>query len=158
MPADPTVVEIELDQTRVLKFDHNALADLDIQFIKQIGMPFFEAFSKETEVVGPDGEVGMVSMYVISPGPLRLMLWAGLKWNFKNLSIEKVGKFMQIAAQENGVDLKYIAQQCMLGLQGSGIFGKPDDLGKALEELETESKKAKTGNPAKPVPVPSQST
>lgn len=74
--------EIVLDKPRRLRYDFNAIADTEAR----AGMGIAEMFSERR-----------VGFHVI-----RLILWGGLKWQDKGLTIERVGQMIDVYLANGG--------------------------------------------------------
>ena len=104
--------EIYLDKARKLRFDFNAIADLE----QKAGVGIGALLSEE--------KVGF--------NTLRLLLWSGLKWEDRKLTSEQAGDLMQDFV-ENGGDLTYISVLITKALEKSGMLGKQGDEEKNVE-------------------------
>ena len=98
--------EIHLDKARKLRFDFNAIADLE----QKAGVGIGALLSEE--------KVGF--------NTLRLMIWAGLRWEDKRLTTDQAGEMLQDFV-ENGGDLTYVSVLLTKALEKSGILGKQGD-------------------------------
>jgi hypothetical protein len=106
-------VEIQLDKPRRLRFDYNALCDFD----NKSGDSLIGIF---TEAAGSDNETAILNR--LGFGKLRTMLWAGLKWEDRGLTEERVGIILQKQI-EDGVGIVTIFGIVMKALIESGVFG-----------------------------------
>ena len=70
------------DRARKLRFDVNALCDLEATLGQSVGAAF------------TDGKAGIST--------LRALLWAGLKWEEPSLTEKKVGEFLQTYLENGG--------------------------------------------------------
>ena len=104
--------EIYLDKARKLRFDFNAIADLE----QKAGVGIGALLSEE--------KIGF--------NTLRLLLWAALKWEDRKLTSEQAGDLMQDFV-ENGGDLTYISVLITKALEKSGMLGKQGDEEKNVE-------------------------
>lgn len=93
------IISIEADKNRHLKFGMNAL----IQLEKELGKPI-TSMADENEFKLED---------------LRTMIYVGLKWEDKNLTMEQVGDIMDEAIEKNGME--YLSEK--LGEALEGAFG-----------------------------------
>lgn len=100
-------VDIELDKPRKLRYDFNAVADLEDKGGLGIGAMFTEE------------RIGFSS--------IRLLLWAGLKWQDKGLTLDRVGNMIQ-AYIEIGNDLSDLMTKITEALALSGILGKQGEV------------------------------
>ncbi len=98
-------VPVELDKPRRLRFDINALADLE-----------------ETLGVG----LGAMLQQHVGVRVLRAMLWAGLKWEDPGLTLQRAGKLLQDYLSGGG-DLDTLAEKLIEALMASGLLGKGDN-------------------------------
>lgn len=102
---------IELDRPRQLRLECNAIADAE----EKLGMGLGRIIKEE-----------------MSFALLRVMFWAGLKWQDRSLTPEKIGQIMNNYLV-NGGDLEYLGTKISEAIIASGLF--------AVEEspnLETE--------------------
>lgn len=95
-----------LDKPRNLKFDVNAFADLEAQGKVGIGALFSEE------------RMGFQS--------IRLLLWAGLKWDDRKMTVETAGRLIQDSI-ENGHSLEELVLKIMEGVKASGLIEMEDD-------------------------------
>lgn len=100
---------------RQLRFDFNAVSDLEDYFGKGIGAILSEE------------QVGFKV--------LRGMYWAGLKWNNRGLTLPKVGDWLQ-KKLEGGMDMDDLSEPIIKALQYAGLIGTTED----IEEEEQEEK------------------
>ena len=106
-----TGVPIEINgEEKKLRFDVNAVSDIEEYFGKGIGVIFSEE------------QVGFRT--------IRAFFWAGLKWRDRGLTIERAGKFVQ-ALIDQGESIETMMKPIMKALQMSGVMGKEE-----LDELE----------------------
>jgi len=93
-------VNIELDRPRRIRFDTNALCDAE-------------------EALG----VGIGAMMNQQMGfrAIRALLWAGLKWEDRGLTLERTGTLIQ-KYLENGGDLGALGETLTRALMVSGLF------------------------------------
>lgn len=97
-------IEIELDgKTRLLRFDYNAVCDVEEKFGKGIGSIL------NTEQVG---------LRV-----LRVFYWAALRWKDQGLTLERVGQMLQKEIAENGTELKALFEPVLKALKQSKVLG-----------------------------------
>jgi hypothetical protein len=96
-------VEFEAgDKSYRLRYDFNAIADLE----QQSGSGVISLFSEE--------KVGFHT--------IRMLLWAGLKWDTKGLTTEKTGDIINDFVAE-GNSLEELSNYITDALQESGLFG-----------------------------------
>lgn len=129
-------VEIQLDRPRQLLFNHNALADLDMVFLRDFGKSVFQVFvgfEKAAAAIQDIGEDNVGAMMehlppeMISFAGMRIFMWAGLKHEDKTLSVERTGELMDKAA-ENGTDMNTIMAVILSAVMKSSVFsGKKED-------------------------------
>lgn len=94
-------VAIELDKPRRLRFDVNALADLE----EHLGVGIGKVMEQEANF-----------------RLLRALLWAGLKWEERGLTVERAGSLIQNYLS-NGGDLEALATTLIEALHAtSGLF------------------------------------
>lgn len=102
-------VEIEIGgKSRKLRYDFNAIADAE----EKAGLGISNMFS--------DDRAGLNSV--------RLLVWAGLKWRERGLTIERTGDMLQDFVREGG-SLEAIMDKVRLALERSGLlkFQEVDD-------------------------------
>jgi hypothetical protein len=99
-------VPIELDRPRRLRFDVNALAELEMALG---GQSFSEVLS---------GEMGLAT--------IRALLWAGLRHEDRGITLERAGLLMQKAI-EGGTPLTDILAKVSEAVTACGIFPKAAD-------------------------------
>lgn len=95
------VIAIELDRIRHLRLTPNALAD--------------------AETITGLGIAAMVGVDRIGFRSIRALLWAGLKWEDRALTIEKAGDLMEIW-REHGKTLEQLGDLIVSALEESGWF------------------------------------
>lgn len=100
------------DRARKLRFDVNALCDLEATLGQSVGAAF------------TDGKAGIST--------LRALLWAGLKWEEPSLTEKKVGEFLQTYL-ENGGTVDQIADVVGKAMIDSGIVGKSKAEGESAD-------------------------
>jgi hypothetical protein len=100
-----TTVKIELDKIRYLRFDVNAMIEVE----ELIGKPVTALDSEELGMKG-----------------LRSVLYAGLKWESPKLTLREAGDMMSAGLVSEGLDylVDTLGDALMLGL---GV--KPEDRG-----------------------------
>lgn len=121
-------VPIELDKPRELRFDHNALADLDLALVRDMNTTLFEAFQSAAE--------DQVPRALASFAGARLAIWAGLKAQDRSMTIARAGQIISMA-YEKGVTLQDVAIACVTAIASSGCFGDPDALAEPEGKTET---------------------
>lgn len=101
-------VEIKLDKLRFLRFDVNALADIEVK----AGLGLDTLLGEE--------RVGI--------NAIRVLLWGGLRWEDKALTLEAAGNLLQQYIEEGG-DLTALGAQVMDAIRNSGLVqsGKKQD-------------------------------
>lgn len=101
-------IEIELaGKTRLLRFDYNAVCDIEEKYGKGIGAIL------NTEQVG---------LRV-----LRVFYWAALKWKDQGLTLDRVGQMLQTEIAENGSDVKTLFEPVLKALKQSKVLGEVKD-------------------------------
>jgi hypothetical protein len=95
--------EIHLDKPRKLRYDFNAVADIEQKADAGIG----EIMSEK--------KIGF--------NVIRLMIWGGLKWEDPKLTPVQAGEILQ-KFLEGGGDITYISVLITKALEKSGILGK----------------------------------
>jgi hypothetical protein len=97
-------VEFEVDgKVKKLRFDFNAIADLE----QQAGAGVGSLFSEE--------RVGYHT--------IRLLFWAGLRWEDQGLTMQRTGMILKQLLEE-GHSLEDLSTMITKALQVSGLFGK----------------------------------
>ena len=94
-------VTIQLDRPRRLRFDYNALSDVE----EKAGM----------------GIGAILSEQRIGFAMTRVLLWGGLKWEDRKLTLEKVGELLQAYFQGGGSWDDIIAT-IFQAVNASGLF------------------------------------
>lgn len=117
-----TGVPIEINgEEKKLRFDVNAVSDIEEYFGKGIGVIFSE------------DQVGFRT--------IRAFYWAGLKWRDRGLTIERAGKFVQ-ALLDQGETIETMMKPVIKALELSGVMGK-EELNELDEYDEGEAKNVK---------------
>ena len=98
------VIEVNGEQ-KFLRYDFNAVADLE------------EKFDTGIQQLMTEKRVGF--------SVIRGLLWAGLKWKDKGLTLERAGKIAQTMMQE-GKTFEDIMTPIMSAIKKSGVFGNMD--------------------------------
>lgn len=110
-------VEVEFKgKAHLLRFDFNAIADIEEYFGKGIG------------AIMDEERVGFSTV--------RALYWGGLKWKIKGLTIEKTGKMIQKKMIEDESNFKELMEPIVKGLQASGYMGKPNPEGEEEDDNE----------------------
>ncbi len=114
MPAG--TVEITLDKIRHLRYDVNALADLEQKAGKSL-----------QEILGTNAE-GETDGVGLGFSALRLLLWAGLKWErvAPRVSVEIAGSILQDYIADGG-NMDELGKKITEAFNVSGIMGEKDD-------------------------------
>lgn len=107
------------DQVKQLRFDFNAIADLE------------EKFGKGIAVIVSEEQVGFRA--------LRLFYWAGLKHKDPGLTVQRVGQMLQKKIAEEGETVDSLFVPVMKSLEKSGLL-KTKKTDEDEEETETEEK------------------
>jgi hypothetical protein len=114
-------VEVEFNgEVKLLRFDFNAIADIE------------EYFGKGIASIMDEERVGFSTV--------RALYWGGLKWKIKGLTIERAGAMIQSKMQEDGADFKELMQPIVKGLKASGFMGKKKDADDEAQDGEDEPK------------------
>lgn len=108
MAQTPLVPIDILDRPRSLRFDINAISDLEMKANVGIG------------TLMSDERIGF--------NAIRLLLWAGLKWEDRRMSPEQAGTLMQ-EHLEGGGGLRDIMTPIELAINKSGLLSDPDGEG-----------------------------
>ena len=98
------VIEVNGEQ-KMLRYDFNAVADLEEKF--------------------DTGIMELMTEKRIGFSVIRGLLWAGLKWKDKGLTLERAGKIAQ-AMMAEGQTFQDIMQPVMKAIKKSGVFGNMD--------------------------------
>lgn len=101
MPKPGKYVEIELDKPRRLRYDYNAIADVE----EKAGYGIPAIFNKD--------RVGFHAF--------RLLLWGGLKWADGKLTVADAGKLINGFLKE-GNTLEDLQEYLQNALEQSGLF------------------------------------
>lgn len=110
--SERSFVEVELGgKARLLKFDFNAVCEIEERTGKGVGAIFTEQ------------HVGF--------NTVRLFLWAGLKWKIPGLQPQQVGQWLQEEAEKGKQPMTYL-EPVMVALKRAKILREvtPDDLEK----------------------------
>lgn len=100
-------VDLTLDKPRSLRYDLNALADVETLLGKPFGV-----------VVGEMRALGVVS--------LRALLWAGLRHEDRRLTVERAGALIQGYLEQDGNLLEQLYAKIDEALVKSKVFGTPE--------------------------------
>jgi len=95
-------VEIELDKPRKFRYDFNAIADLE----DKAGCGIAKFLSEEKAGIST----------------IRLLTWAGLKWQDKGMTIERAGSIVQRYIEDGGI-LETLSSFIGVALKMSGVLG-----------------------------------
>jgi hypothetical protein len=101
------------DEEKLMKFDFNAIADVEEHFGKGIS----RVFDKET----------------IGFRTIRALYWAGLKWKEPGLTIPRVGTMLS-KELEDGATFESLMEPISEAMAAAKIFKKKDKLAKAEDE------------------------
>lgn len=97
-------VNLEIgDKAYRLRYDFNAIADIE----QQAGAGVGELFS--------EGKVGF--------NTIRLLLWGGLKWEDKGLTLQRAGMIVNEWIQQ-GNEIEDLMEYVQEALEKSGLFGE----------------------------------
>lgn len=114
------IYTLTLDKERMMKFDFNALADVE----DKLGAGVGEIFSEE--------RMGFST--------IRVMFWAGLKWKDKGLTVARTGAILQKCLDE-GMELEELADHLSKALIASGYLSEEAVEGdEDVDEEDDESK------------------
>lgn len=102
-------VNIELDRSRRLRYDVNALSDAE----EALGMG-----------------LGTVMQSQLGIRMIRALLWAGLKWEDRGLTLQQTGTLIQQYIEKGG-SLESLGEKLTQALVASGLFGKEEGNSKA---------------------------
>lgn len=103
-----TYVEVEFDgQTKLLKYDYNSVAEIEISFGKGIGRVLTE------ENVGFN--------------VVRLFYWAGLKWKQPGITLQVVGNMLGKKISEEGLNIADLMEPVMEALKRSKLLGAGEE-------------------------------
>jgi len=115
--------KITLDKDRLIRYDFNAIADIEEYFGKGIT----QVFSQQ--------QMGFRS--------IRALLWAGLKWQDRGLTMNRTGHMIQKHIEAGG-NLDFILDKIMAGLDKSGVLkitkSDPEELITEPEQEDPEKK------------------
>lgn len=100
-------------ETKVIRFDLNAVADLEEYYGKGFG--------------------AIMSEEAVGFSTLRALYWAGLKWQMKGLTIAQAGIIVQEKIAD-GEEMKDLFKPINKALQDSGLMGKKQE--KEVDPLE----------------------
>lgn len=101
-------VPIELDRTRHLRYDVNAIADLETE----LGSGLSEIFDEKN--------VGIST--------IRAVLWAGLKWEDRSMTILKAGILMTEYLEVEGNTFEGLAEIVVSGLTTAKWLSNGDEV------------------------------
>lgn len=96
------------EETKLLRFDFNALADLE------------EHFGKGIRSIMQEENIGFRT--------IRALYWAGLKWKERGLTIERAGQMIE-SKLEDGVSFKELMEPIVKALRASGLMSKRSEDG-----------------------------
>lgn len=100
-------IEVEFNgENKLLRFDFNALADLEDHF--NIGI------------------ANIMSEQRIGFSTIRALYWAGLKWKDKGLTLERAGAMIQ-NKMNDGANFEELLEPIVKALQASGLMGKKEN-------------------------------
>lgn len=115
----------------ILKFDYNAVSDLE------------EIYNK--------GIAGILKEEQIGFRLVRTFYWAGLKWKIPGLTLERVGTMLGKEIQENGKDVMSLMEPVMSALKASRLLGSNkkvnDGLVDETQEEQDETEQEENENP-----------
>lgn len=96
-------VEITLDKPRKLRYDFNAVADIEEKAKMGIGAIFSEE------------RIGFST--------IRILIWGGLKWQDRHLTLASVGEWIQTYLDAGG-DVTELMEKVVEAMELAGILGK----------------------------------
>ncbi len=130
---------VMLDRDYEIRYDYNAMADLDFAFLREAGKSFVELWAADLKEDEMPPEI-------IGYGGTRLLLWAGLRWSHPKLTLDMVGVLMQKGVKA-GTPYTDFLGQCLQAMQASGVFGNKEDKEEAdaTEGKGEEEKKVNAG-------------
>lgn len=105
-------VTIELDRVRRIRFDVNAISDAE-------------------EILGTS--LGRAMQSRAGVREIRALLWAGLRWEDRGLTLERAGTILQ-RHLEAGVSLEDVGTKIGEALVSCGIFKTENDEGNVKAE------------------------
>ena len=110
-------VSIDMDKPRQLRYDFNAIADIE----ERAGLGIMAMFNEQ----------------VVGFNTIRLLVWGGIKWAERGFTTEQAGKSI-MAYLEKGNSLETLTNKIMLALQKSGVaeFKIEDETGNMIAETE----------------------
>lgn len=119
--SERSFVEVELGgKTRILKYDYNAVCEIE------------ERTGKGITAILTEGGLGFNSV--------RLFLWAGLKWKIPGIQPQQVGQWLQHAAEEGKQPMAFL-EPIMVALKRAKLLKEmtPDEMEKnSISSLETD--------------------
>lgn len=98
--------EIQLDKLRKFRYDYNAVADIE----ERAGM----------------GLPAMLNAQQIGFNVIRLLVWGGLKWDDKGLTIQRAGNMLQTFLT-NGGDLAEVLENVRALLVEAKLLSEVED-------------------------------
>jgi len=117
-PLKKPYVEIVINgNVKIMKFDYNAVADLEEYY----GLGIAEIVSKKR----------------IGFSTVRALYWAGLKWKDKGITIQRAGNYINELVKE-GQTFEELMEPVKEALERSGLFkfNKTDETGEEGGEVE----------------------
>ena len=120
-PLKKPYVEIVINgNVKIMKFDYNAVADLEEYY----GLGIAEIVSKKR----------------IGFSTVRALYWAGLKWKDKGITIQRAGNYINELVKE-GRNFEELMEPVKEALERSGLFkfSKTDAAGEEGGEIEGDS-------------------
>lgn len=117
-PLKKPYVEIVINgNVKIMKFDYNAVADLEEYY----GLGIAEIVSKKR----------------IGFSTIRALYWAGLKWKDKGITIQRAGNYINELVKE-GQTFEELMEPVKEALERSGLFkfNKTDETGEKGGEVE----------------------
>lgn len=119
-------VEVEIGgKVRLLRFDFNAIADIE------------EYFNKGIVAIMDEERMGLST--------IRALYWGGLKWKMKGLTISQTGSMIQKELEEGNATIADLMKPIAKAMQSSGVMGKKDAKNELIdadyEEIDEETEK-----------------
>lgn len=101
--SEKRYIEVELaGQTRLLKFDYNAICDIEEKYGKGVAALFSESAAGLSTI--------------------RVLYWGALKWKDKGVTLERVGQ-MLAAELDAGRTVEDLTRDIMRCLKASRVLG-----------------------------------
>ncbi|GAB6171991.1 hypothetical protein JCM15765_14690 [Paradesulfitobacterium aromaticivorans] len=108
------------DKVKQLRYDFNAIADLE------------EKFGKGIAVIVSEEQVGFRA--------LRLFYWSGLKWKDPGITPQRVGQMLMKKITDDGETVEELFVPVMKALEKSGLLKTKRESEESEDDSETEEK------------------